>query len=201
MRRVIVMGAAGRDFHNFNVRYREDEDVEVVAFTATQIPGIADRVYPASLAGPRYPDGIPVWPEEELPDLVRRLAVDEVVFAYSDVSHEHVMHQGSRVLAAGADFTLLGPRSTMLESDGPWSRCARRSERVKSRTTRGGERCGTTSARHSLDIVPSDELFKCRFLIADMAVDAIDPSGHRRHSRRSRAAGAAGHAIQATYEW
>ena len=137
MRRVIVMGAAGRDFHNFNVRYREDEDVEVVAFTATQIPGIADRVYPASLAGPRYPDGIPVWPEEELPELVRRLAVDEVVFAYSDVSHEHVMHQGSRVLAAGADFTLLGPRSTMLESNGPVvAVCAARTGAGKSQTSR-----------------------------------------------------------------
>ena len=137
MRRVIIMGAGGRDFHNFNVRYREDEDVEVVAFTATQIPGIADRVYPASLAGPRYPDGIPVRPEEELPELVRRHSVDEVVFAYSDVSHEHVMHQGSRVLAAGADFTLLGPRSTMLQSSRPVvAVCATRTGSGKSQTSR-----------------------------------------------------------------
>ncbi|MGZ4179088.1 MAG: cyclic 2,3-diphosphoglycerate synthase [Solirubrobacteraceae bacterium] len=131
------MGAGGRDFHNFNVRYREDEDVEVVAFTATQIPGIADRVYPPSLSGPRYPEGIPVRPEEELGELVRRHEVDEVVFAYSDVSHEDVMHQASRVLAAGPDFTLLGPRSTMLKS----SRrvvavCAARTGAGKSQTSR-----------------------------------------------------------------
>ncbi|MGZ4261423.1 MAG: GTP-binding protein, partial [Solirubrobacteraceae bacterium] len=137
MRRVIIMGAGGRDFHNFNVRYREDEDVEVVAFTATQIPGIADRVYPPSLSGPRYPEGIPVRPEEELGELVRRHEVDEVVFAYSDVSHEDVMHQASRVLAAGPDFTLLGPRSTMLKS----SRrvvavCAARTGAGKSQTSR-----------------------------------------------------------------
>jgi predicted GTPase len=137
MRRVIIMGAGGRDFHNFNVRYREDDEVEVVAFTATQIPGIADRVYPASLAGPRYPDGIPVRREGELCELVRRHSVDEVVFAYSDVSHEHVMHQASRVLAAGADFTLLGPRSTMLESSRPVvAVCAARTGAGKSQTSR-----------------------------------------------------------------
>lgn len=119
MRKVIIMGAGGRDFHNFNVCFRDDAGVEVVAFTATQIPGIAERTYPPSLAGPRYPRGIPVRPEEELADLIRREGVDEVVFAYSDVPHEHVMHCASRVLAAGADFTLQGPRSTMLESRRP----------------------------------------------------------------------------------
>jgi predicted GTPase len=134
---VIIMGAGGRDFHNFNVRYREDAEVEVVAFTATQIPGISDRVYPASLAGPRYPDGIPVRPEEELRELVRRHSVDEVVFAYSDVSHEHVMHQASRALAAGADFALLGPHSTMLESSRPVvAVCAVRTGAGKSQTSR-----------------------------------------------------------------
>lgn len=137
MRRVIIMGAGGRDFHNFNVRYRDDDEVEVVAFTATQIPGIADRVYPQSLAGPRYPDGIPVRPEEELTELVDRYSVDEVVFAYSDVSHEYVMHQGSRVLAAGADFTLLGPRATMLRCRRPVvAVCATRTGAGKSQTSR-----------------------------------------------------------------
>ena len=137
MRRVIIMGAGGRDFHNFNVVYREDPDVEVVAFTATQIPGIADRVYPASLAGPRYPDGVPVLPEEDLDALIGRLAVDEVVFAYSDVSHQHVMHIASRVLAAGADFRLLGPAATMLASNKPVvAVCAVRTGAGKSQTSR-----------------------------------------------------------------
>lgn len=137
MRRVMIMGAGGRDFHNFNVVYREDPDVEVVAFTATQIPGIADRVYPALLAGPRYPDGIPVLPEEDLDELIGRLAVDEVVFAYSDVSHQHVMHTASRVLAAGADFSLLGPAATMLESSRPVvAVCAVRTGAGKSQTSR-----------------------------------------------------------------
>ena len=131
------MGAGGRDFHNFNVVYREDQNVEVVAFTATQIPGIAGRVYPASLAGPRYPDGIPVLDEDALPALVRRQSVDEVVFAYSDVPHEQVMHRASRVLAAGADFTLLGPRSTMLQSSKPVvAVCAVRTGAGKSPTSR-----------------------------------------------------------------
>jgi predicted GTPase len=137
VRRVMIMGAGGRDFHNFNVVYREDPDVEVVAFTATQIPGIADRVYPALLAGPRYPDGIPVLPEEDLDESIGRLAVDEVVFAYSDVSHQHVMHTASRVLAAGADFRLLGPAATMLASSRPVvAVCAVRTGAGKSQTSR-----------------------------------------------------------------
>jgi len=137
VRRVMIMGAGGRDFHNFNVVYREDPDVEVVAFTATQIPGIADRVYPAFLAGPRYPDGIPVLPEEDLDESIGRLAVDEVVFAYSDVSHQHVMHIASRVLAAGADFRLLGPVATMLASSRPVvAVCAVRTGAGKSQTSR-----------------------------------------------------------------
>jgi predicted GTPase len=137
VRRVIIMGAGGRDFHNFNVVYREDPDVDVVAFTATQIPGIADRVYPRLLAGPRYPDGIPVLPEAELDELIGRLAVDEVVFAYSDVSHQDVMHTASRVMAAGADFSLLGPAATMLESSRPVvAVCAVRTGAGKSQTSR-----------------------------------------------------------------
>jgi predicted GTPase len=114
-RRVLIMGAAGRDFHNFNVVFRDDPETEVVAFTATQIPYIDDRTYPAELAGSRYPTGIPIHEEEELTRLVGDLDVDEVVFAYSDVSHEYVMHKASEALAAGASFTLLGPKATMLQ--------------------------------------------------------------------------------------
>jgi len=118
-RRVLILGAAGRDFHNFNVVYRDDTSVEVVAFTAAQIPGIAARRYPPELAGPRYPEGISIEDEARIEDLVRERQVDEVVFGYSDVSHEHVMHLASRSLAAGADFALLGPRRTMLRSSRP----------------------------------------------------------------------------------
>jgi predicted GTPase len=134
---VVIVGAAGRDFHNFNVAFRDREDVEVVAFTATQIPDIEGRTYPAQLAGKRYPDGIPIVPEEELSELVRRERVDEVVFAYSDVTHEHVMHVGSISLAAGADYRLLGPRSTELASKKPVvAICAVRTGSGKSQTTR-----------------------------------------------------------------
>ncbi|HSK15598.1 MAG TPA: cyclic 2,3-diphosphoglycerate synthase [Gaiellaceae bacterium] len=137
MKRVVIAGAAGRDFHNFNVVYRGREDVEVVAFTATQIPDIEGRVYPPALAGDRYPDGIRILPEEELAGLVRRESVDEVVFAYSDVTHEHVMHVGSLVMAAGADYALLGPRSTMIPSTKPVvAICAVRTGSGKSQTTR-----------------------------------------------------------------
>jgi predicted GTPase len=133
----VIAGAAGRDFHNFNVAFRDREDVEVVAFTATQIPDIEGRTYPAELAGKRYPEGIPIVPEEELSDLVRRERVDEVVFAYSDVTHEHVMHVGSIALAAGADYRLLGPRSTELPSKKPVvAICAVRTGAGKSQTTR-----------------------------------------------------------------
>jgi predicted GTPase len=117
--KTLIMGAAGRDFHNFNTVYRDDAASEVVAFTAAQIPDIAGRRYPASLAGPRYPRGIPILDEAELADLVARERVDEVVFAYSDVSHETVMHCGSTALAAGADFVLLGPKRTMLRARVP----------------------------------------------------------------------------------
>ena len=137
MRKVIIMGAGGRDFHNFNVAYRDDPTVEVVAFTAAQIPGIDDRRYPASLAGPRYPNGIPIRPEHELHDLIKGEWADEVVLAYSDLAHEEVMHKASIVLAAGADFTLLGPKATMLESETPIvSVCAVRTGCGKSQTSR-----------------------------------------------------------------
>ncbi|HEX9093502.1 MAG TPA: GTPase [Coriobacteriia bacterium] len=117
--RTVIMGAAGRDFHNFQLCYRGNESVEVVAFTATQIPGIDRRTYPAVIAGPLYPDGIPILPESELPRLVREQGVTQVVFAYSDVAHVDVMHKASAVLAAGADFQLLGPDRTMLRSNKP----------------------------------------------------------------------------------
>ena len=119
MRRVVIMGAGGRDFHDFNVVFRDDPGVRVVAFTAAQIPGIDDRTYPASLAGPAYPDGIPIHPEAELEHVVVDHGVDEVVLSYSDLSHEDVMHRASRALATGADFRLLGPRATMLKASRP----------------------------------------------------------------------------------
>jgi len=136
-RKVIIMGAAGRDFHNFNVLYREREDLDIVAFTATQIPGIGGRVYPASLAGRLYPKGIPIHPEEELPELIRKQGVERVVFAYSDVSHEEVMHKASQANALGADFILLGTGRTTLKADRPVvAVCAVRTGAGKSQTTR-----------------------------------------------------------------
>src|SRR5579871_5868151 len=119
LRRVVILGAAGRDFHNFNVVYRDDPAAIVLAFTAAQIPGITGRRYPPELAGTLYPDGIPIINEAELDAFCREQRIDEVVFAYSDVSHEQVMHLGSRALAAGASFTLLGPRCTMLTPSVP----------------------------------------------------------------------------------
>jgi predicted GTPase len=117
--KVLIMGAAGRDFHNFNVYFRGNKAYEVVAFTATQIPGIGGRSYPASLAGDLYPNGIPIYDEAELTDLIQRYKVDQVVFAYSDVKHETVMHKASQVLAAGADFRLMGLHTTQLRSTLP----------------------------------------------------------------------------------
>lgn len=137
MRKIVIMGAGGRDFHDFNVVYRDDPTARVVAFTAAQIPGIENRVYPSSLAGRGYPDGIPILPESELAGLVEREGVDEVVLAYSDLSHETVMHKASIVLAAGADFRLLGPKATMLASTRPVvAVCAARTGSGKSQTSR-----------------------------------------------------------------
>src|ERR687883_1198562 len=117
--RVLIVGAAGRDFHNFNLVYRGREEFEVVGFTATQIPNIDGRVYPPELAGELYPDGIPIWPEADLERQIARHAVDEVVFAYSDVTHEHVMHLASRALAAGAPYRGLPPPPTMFPPPKP----------------------------------------------------------------------------------
>src|ERR671930_911716 len=135
--RVLIAGAAGRDFHNFNLVYRGREEFQVVGFTATQIPNIEGRVYPPELSGELYPEGIPIWPEADLERMIARHAVDEVVFSYSDVTHEHVMHLGSRALAAGASYRLLSPRETMLTSSKPVvAVCAVRTGAGKSQTTR-----------------------------------------------------------------
>jgi predicted GTPase len=135
--RTLIMGAAGRDFHNFNVFYRDNPDYQVVAFTATQIPNIAGRKYPAELAGKLYPQGIPIYLESELVRLIQEYQVDQVIFAYSDVPHEYVMHIASIVLAAGADFRLMGTHNTQLKSIKPVvSVCAVRTGSGKSQTTR-----------------------------------------------------------------
>ncbi len=137
MRRVIIMGAAGRDFHNFNVFFRNDPLFRVVCFTATQIPNIAHRNYPKELAGKRYPRGIPIFPETELTDLIKKFKVDVVVFSYSDISHNDVMHKASAAIAAGADYWLLGSHSSMLKSKRKVvSVCAVRTGAGKSQTTR-----------------------------------------------------------------
>jgi predicted GTPase len=151
VRRVIVMGAGGRDFHDFNLVFRDDPETRVVAFTAAQIPGIADRRYPPSLAGPLYPEGIPIHDEQELTSLIGREHVDEVVLSYSDLSHLDVMHKASTVLAAGADFRLLGPERTMLESSRPVvAVCAVRTGSGKSQTSR---RVGRILGDSGLDVV------------------------------------------------
>ncbi len=135
--RVVILGAAGRDFHNFNVYFRDNPDYEVVAFTATQIPNIDGRRYPAALAGARYPDGIPIEPEADLERLIRERRVDVVVFSYSDVTHDYVMHLGARAMAAGANYWLLGPRQTMLPAQVPVvAVCAARTGSGKSQTSR-----------------------------------------------------------------
>ncbi len=135
--RTLIMGAAGRDFHNFNVFFRDNNDYEVVAFTATQIPNIEGRKYPAALAGSLYPAGIPIYPESDLVKLIKDLKVEQVVFAYSDVPHEVVMHKASTVMAAGADFRLMGLNTTQIKSTKPVvSICAVRTGSGKSQTTR-----------------------------------------------------------------
>ena len=135
--RTIIMGAAGRDFHNFNVFFRDNASYQVVAFTATQIPDIEGRTYPAELAGSLYPSGIPIFPESDLVSLIKEHQVEQVVFAYSDVPHEVVMHKASIVNAAGADFRLMGTHSTQVKSSKPVvSVCAVRTGSGKSQTTR-----------------------------------------------------------------
>jgi len=135
--KTLIMGAAGRDFHNFNVFFRENEDYEIVAFTATQIPNIEGRLYPAELSGRLYPEGIPIYPESDLVKLIKEKGIEQVIFAYSDVPHEYVMHKASTVVAAGADFRLMGTQATQLKSAKPVvSVCAVRTGSGKSQTTR-----------------------------------------------------------------
>jgi predicted GTPase len=137
MKKVIIMGAAGRDFHNFNTYFRDNPNFQVVAFTATQIPDIEGRKYPASLAGKLYPNGIPIYAEEDLDHLIRKHGVTKVYFSYSDVSHEYVMHKASQVQATGASYVLLGPQDTMVKSKKPLlSVCAVRTGCGKSQTSR-----------------------------------------------------------------
>ncbi|MEE8591197.1 MAG: GTP-binding protein, partial [Spirochaetia bacterium] len=137
IRHIVIMGAAGRDFHNFNVLFRESKDIEVIAFTATQIPNIEGRCYPPELAGPLYPEGIPILPEKDLPALFEKERIDEVVFSYSDVSHQYVMEKASQVIALGADFRLLGSRESMLQARVPViAVCAVRTGSGKSQTAR-----------------------------------------------------------------
>jgi len=137
MKKAIIMGAAGRDFHNFNVFFRNNENFRVTAFTATQIPDIEGRKYPAELAGELYPDGIPIHPEEDLASLIKEQEIDQVYFAYSDVPHTYVMHKASEAMAAGASFVLLGPDETMIKSRLPVvSVCAVRTGCGKSQTSR-----------------------------------------------------------------
>jgi predicted GTPase len=135
--KVVIMGAAGRDFHNFNTYYRDNDKYEVVAFTATQIPNIDGRKYPAELAGDLYPNGIEIHPEDEILDLIKKFDVDEVVFSYSDISYDYVMNKSAMVNAAGVDFKLLGPKRTMIKSEKPLvAICAVRTGCGKSQTTR-----------------------------------------------------------------
>ncbi len=134
---ILIMGAAGRDFHNFNVFFRNNENFQVKAFTATQIPDIAGRKYPSQLSGPLYPEGIPIFPEEDLPELIAKCHIDQVILAYSDLPHQYVMERASLVLAQGSDFRLMGPHNTMLKAKVPVvSVCAVRTGSGKSQTTR-----------------------------------------------------------------
>jgi predicted GTPase len=181
-RKTIIMGAGGRDFHNFNTVYRTDPDARVVAFTATQIPGIDDRRYPASLAGPLYPEGIPIRPEEELVELIEREGVDEVVLAYSDLAHVDVMHKASIVMAAGADFRLIGPSATMLESSKPVvAVCAVRTGCGKSQTSRAVGRAlldaglRVALVRHPMPYGNLDAMRVQRFSTLS-EIDASDPT-------------------------
>lgn len=186
MRRVLIAGAGGRDFHTFNVVFRADPDTEVVAFTAAQIPNIDSRSYPPELAGPRYPNGIPIRPEAELEALVREHSVDDVVFAYSDVAYADVMHLASRAMAAGADFRLIGPRASSLHSRRPVvAVCATRTGCGKSQTSRVIARllheAGLRAAlvRHPMPYGALNKMRVQRFgTLAD--IDASDPTVEER---------------------
>jgi predicted GTPase len=182
MHKVIIMGAGGRDFHNFNTVFRDDPEASVVAFTATQIPGIADRIYPPALSGPLYPDGIPIRAEQELAALVREHDVDEVILAYSDLAHETVMHKASLVLSTGADFRLLGPTATMLRSTKPVvAVCAVRTGCGKSQTSRAVGRAlldaglRVALVRHPMPYGALERMRVQRFATID-EIDAAHPT-------------------------
>jgi predicted GTPase len=182
VRKIVIMGAGGRDFHDFNVVFRDDPDVRVVAFTATQIPGIGGRTYPPSLSGPLYPEGIPIVDEVGLAELILRERVDEVIHAYSDISHEEVMHTASLALANGTDFTLLGPGSTMLESAKPVvAVCAVRTGSGKSQTTRKvatilrEANLRVALVRHPMPYGDLERMAVQRFATID-DIDATDPT-------------------------
>jgi predicted GTPase len=186
VRRIVIMGAGGRDFHNFNVVFRDDPGAEVVSFTASQIPGISGRTYPPALAGPRYPQGIPIEPEEHLAEIIRRERVDEVVLAYSDLAHVEVMHRASVALAGGADFRLLGPRATMLASPKPVvAVCATRTGAGKSQTSRlvamllRDEGLAVALVRHPMPYGDLDRMRVQRFATA-ADIDAAAPSVEER---------------------
>ncbi len=178
-RKVLILGAAGRDFHNFNVYYKDNPYYEVVAFTATQIPNIEGRIFPASLAGQHYPDGIPIFKEDNLEELIKRFSVDEVVFAYSDVSHNYVMNIASRVMSSGASFVILGPDDTMLKSKLPViAVCAVRTGAGKSPTSRKVSKIlkemGKSVAviRHPMPYSGNLELQKCQRFSSFQDMDA-----------------------------
>jgi predicted GTPase len=182
MRKILILGAGGRDFHNFNTVYRHDPDVRVVAFTATQIPGIDDRTYPPALAGQHYPGGIPIVDEEGVGELIVREGVDEVVHAYSDISHDEVMHKASLAMANGADFTLLGPNRTMLRSTKPIvAITAVRTGSGKSQTSRKVGRLLTEAGldvalvRHPMPYGDIERMAVQRFATIE-DIDASDPT-------------------------
>jgi predicted GTPase len=186
MRNIVIMGAGGRDFHDFNTVFRDDPSYRVVAFTAAQIPGIDDRRYPASLAGALYPAGIPIVPEGELADLIRREHIDEVALAYSDLSHVDVMHKASLVLSRGADFRLIGPGASMLRSSKPIiAVCAARTGCGKSQTSRRigqiliGAGLTVALVRHPMPYGDLERMRVQRFgSMAD--IDAADPTVEER---------------------
>jgi predicted GTPase len=186
MHKVIVMGAGGRDFHVFDTVFRDDHRAEVVAFTAAQIPGIDERRYPASMAGERYPDGIPIRPEAELVELIRGHDVDEVVLAYSDLAHVDVMHKASLAMAAGADFRLIGPKASMLRSSTPVvAICAVRTGCGKSQTTRRvaqlliDEGLKPVLVRHPMPYGDLERMRVQRFATLD-DIDAAEPTVEER---------------------
>lgn len=186
MRNVLIAGAGGRDFHTFNVVFRDDPDTEVVAFTATQIPNIDNRDYPAELAGVRYPKGIPIRPEAELETIIHDQSVDEVIFAYSDVAHADVMHLAARAMAAGADFRIVGPKASCLRSRRPVvAVCATRTGCGKSQTSRVIARllrdAGLRAAlvRHPMPYGALNQMRVQRFATLE-DIDASDPTVEER---------------------